>query len=655
MAQAGVPGSFKAQLTNTSASLTVGQFVSLPNTPGNVGVCISGGGSRSLSAGMGELRGLSALQLNGQSLLSQTRALSTVSGGSWVGVTFEFLPSGTSDAAYLNEYVADPGRLVPTATTGHSPAETLDELPAGNIGNSVNSDLFSIPALAVEAFLLYKILRTPLDFLWQTLMGAHILAPYGLYNPGRHALPASFFSWDAETLQSQVLDPNPQLKKEAAHLVASGQGHARRPFLICNTSMFLSEPTARFQPLAPVQSTAFMTGIVGSPTGTDANGRTPGGGGVTSFAFSSNPTAVASPGVTVGQQRQLSLTDIIGASSAAYADILRNQFVLWEQDPQQFLEVLKELAADIWDWIKKQFSHLDEVARLAVDVVEDVAEDVARSPEKLLEPRIGLASVEDVASLRADLQFLQELIPEYQYWPVAGVQPFPQTEPTGFADGGNLENSGINAMLSYSDVHNIIAFFNSATPIAAAGIGMIGADGKEVPDTRVIVTSDIPPLFGYQPYNPQTGYVLYKGHSNPTFPQGSNSQVFESRVLADVLQGLWAASGSGANSGSALYKQTLPVQDNLWFGVKGGRTVNVLWVCPNRDQGWFDLLSPDVQALLAPFSDPTTFNSFPHYGTFYTDLTAQEINLLASYTAWMVASPGNAQQFLSMYTTGGTP
>jgi hypothetical protein len=143
MAQAGVPGSFKAQFTETSGSLTVGQFDSLPNTPGNVGVCLSGGGSRALSGGMGELRAVSALQLNGQSLLSQTKALSTVSGGSWVGVTFEFLTSSTSDAAYLNEYVADPGRLVPTATPGHSPAETLDELPPGNIGNSVSSDLFS--------------------------------------------------------------------------------------------------------------------------------------------------------------------------------------------------------------------------------------------------------------------------------------------------------------------------------------------------------------------------------------------------------------------------------------------------------------------------------------------------------------------------------
>jgi hypothetical protein len=125
-----------------------------------------------------------------------------------------------------------------------------------------------------------------------------------------------------------------------------------------------------------VQATAFMSGIVGFPTGTDANGRTPGGGGVTSFAFSSNPTAVQGAGVTVDQQRQLSLTDIVGASSAFFADILRNQFVLWEQDPQQFLDTLKELADDLWDWIKKRFSHLDEVGRLA----EDVAEHVAKGP-----------------------------------------------------------------------------------------------------------------------------------------------------------------------------------------------------------------------------------------------------------------------------------
>src|ERR1700674_5191951 len=113
-----IAGNFQAELTSTASSLTVNQFVQLPDTPGNVGVCLSGGGSRALSAGMGQLRAMATLQQNGRSLLSQTKAISTVSGGSWLGVTFELLGGGTTDAAVLNDYVADPGSLVPTSTPG---------------------------------------------------------------------------------------------------------------------------------------------------------------------------------------------------------------------------------------------------------------------------------------------------------------------------------------------------------------------------------------------------------------------------------------------------------------------------------------------------------------------------------------------------------
>lgn len=627
-------GSFKAELIATAQSLTVDQFVSLPDTPGNVGVCLSGGGSRALSAGMGQLRALSALQLNGQSLLSQTKAVSTVSGGSWLGVTFEFLTAGTADDEYLNEYVADPGQLVPTETEGHSLAETLDELPEGNIGNAVDSDLFSVPALAVEAYILWKYLDVPPDFLWQALMGLHILAPYDLYNPGAGLQPTSLFSWDSSTLQSQVTGPNPALAGVTAHLIASGSGRTRRPFLICNTAMFLNEPGTKVQLLAPVQATAFQTGIVGSPTGTDANGRAPGGGGVTSFAFSSNPTQVQGTSVTAAQPRQWAVADIVGASSAAFADTLQNQIALWEQDPAQLLELLEELGKDIWGWLKGLLGIGDDLAALKGFLADPPA----------------AANTAELGRLKADLSALKDLIPQYQYWPVAGAQAWPQTQPTRFADGGSLENTGVNGMLSYSDVDNVIAFLNSSTAIAPGDFGMLDAGGNEVPGTRIIVTEDIPPLFGYQPYNPKKGYVLYEGDANPLFPQGKNSQVFESSLMAGLLQGLWKANGEGANTSATLYKQEkLAVQANPWFGVKGDRTVNVLWVYPNRDQTWFNLLSADVQALLAPFSDPRTLAYFPHYSTFDTDLTATQVNLLAHYTAWMVANGDNAPVFQGMY------
>ena len=46
-----------------------------------------------------------------------------------------------------------------------------------------------------------------------------------------------------------------------------------RPFLICNSAMFLQKPGSTLQLLAPVQITPFITGILGMPAGEDANGR----------------------------------------------------------------------------------------------------------------------------------------------------------------------------------------------------------------------------------------------------------------------------------------------------------------------------------------------------------------------------------------------
>lgn len=620
-------GMFVADLV--TGPLTVRRLVDR-ETPGNVGICLSGGGSRALTAGMGQLRGLEAL-----GLLGKTRAISTVSGGSWVGVTFEYLPAGTSDDAYLNEYVADPGRLVPSATPGHTPPETLDVLPAGNVGSSVATALFSVPALAVEAFLLFKLFHTPANFLWQALIGLHILKPYGLYDHGARFAPNSLFSWNEETLERDVTRGGTQLAGETAHLVAAGPGRAPRPYLLCNTAMFLVEPNTSFRLLAPVQSTPFFTGIVGAPTGTDANDRSPGGGGVTSFAFSSNPSAVAAPEVTVGQLRQWALVDAVGASSAAFAETLGNLFAQWTQKPDEFMDVLEMLFDDVMDWLGK---HL---GRIEADLVE--------LPARLLKQRLAARAPKLRTEIQGDLSLLTSLIPEYAYWPVAGVEPFPQTLPTQFADGGSLENTGVADLLAYTDVERVISFVNSDQALAAVPGGVVAADGSTAPDTGVLVSTQLPPLFGYQPYQQGVGYKLYAGDPHPASPESRNSQVFPADAFADLVRGLWQASGAGTNQKPAVFTQSLAVQANDWFGVAGNRTVTVLWVYTARVRDWYDALAPEVQALLGAFDDPKSFHAFPHYPTFDTDLSPTEVNLLASLTAWTVAADGNRAAFERLY------
>ncbi|MFL5258048.1 MAG: hypothetical protein ACJ8AI_35240, partial [Rhodopila sp.] len=219
------------------------------------------------SAGMGQLRALRKLTVNGRSLLAQVRALSVVSGGAWLGVPYVYLPPGApSDTAYLGPWIENQANLTP---------EMLAVLPAGNAGVPISSPMFSPRLLAVQALLLHTTLQVPPDRLWQTIVGLNILAEYGLYAPTLHLAPTDTFSFDAATVADEIIGQNPMLATEPIYTYANAAAsdRAHRPFLICNSAMFLSEAGHSLQLLAPVQTTPFITGIFGTPSGEDTNGR----------------------------------------------------------------------------------------------------------------------------------------------------------------------------------------------------------------------------------------------------------------------------------------------------------------------------------------------------------------------------------------------
>ena len=589
-------------------------------TPGNVGVCLSGGGSRACSAGMGQLRALKHLQANGKSLLSQVKAISTVSGGSWLGVPFTFLPSSVSDDEYLNEYVSDPGDLV--LSDGPSTAVTLDQLPAGNIGHGIASRRFSVPALAVQAFLLWKTKDTPANMLWQTLMGMHLLAPFGLYKGDDNGLPTSFFTVDSDSLEAIRRD-NSALRNVVGHRVASGTDRTSRPYLICNTAMFVDVAGVHGEPaLVPVQATPYFTGVVSHPeNATDTNLKLVGGGGVTSFAFNSELTGIDQEKVTVSQSRQWSITDIVGSSSAAFAGDLEEIL----QDPEKLLDHLVEHFEQGINWI---------MGHLGLSLPFDLSDD---TPDML--KRGFLRTMLHNFELDAG-----GIIPAYDYWPVRDASPQSDLNPTRFADGGNLENTGICGLLSYTDIDSVIAFVNSSVPMVAANRGVMDSDGNEIPDTKIKVDNQIPPLFGYQPYDDGSGYQLYPSDSD-SFE--SRSQVFDSNLFPDLLQQLWKNSGNeiaaGSNATPAICQQTLTTMQNDWFGIDAGRDLTVVWCYLNDVAEWRNALNSDVQKAVSELDD------FPNYKTFDTNLSETQINLLASLTAWSVGNAANRSTFTSLF------
>jgi hypothetical protein len=592
MAAPAVSGSFFANVYATAGTqqpLTVSQFIASPK-PGNVAVCLSGGGSRALSAGMGQLNALQTLHRTpNATLLSQVKALSTVSGGSWVGVPFVYLPTSTTDENYLGGLYIRPNQLT---------LQGLGTFPAGCIGAQITTD-FTIEDMFVQALLLH-LEGVPTNMLWQTIIGLQLLSPYGSFPVANSAdTPNSFFTYNQDTL-SAILSRNPALRQEMASLVSTEP----RPYLVCNTALFVD--SAGQSVLAPVQATSFMTGVVSEPpNATDANGFQVGGGGVSSFAFNSVPTAFETPSVTVQQQRQWALVDSVGSSSAAFAATLRQLASSFAIAPERIASLLRDRGPAAHNFLARRGLRMNaSPGRIALALAAHIAGDSS-----------------DLRKLAGDLQ---NLIPAYQYWPASNPPVNQPINTTQFADGGSLENSGIDAMLAYSDIQTIIAFTNTRTPLSIDQM------------SNIVVDDSLPPLFGYQPYAEGIGYAPYQGASNPSNPLFQKNQVFPSSMFQDLLDNLWSASGSGSYQNSPMYVQQLTTVANPWFNVTGGRQVTVLWVYLERVQAWYNQLSPDVQNFLGPFD--SMVNNFPHYSTLDTELSPTEINLLANLTAWVIVN-----------------
>ncbi|MEN9867861.1 MAG: hypothetical protein RL748_3451 [Pseudomonadota bacterium] len=667
--------------------------VTPPLTPGNVGLCLSGGGSRALCAGMGQMRGLQALSRNGRSLLSQIKAISTVSGGSWVGQTWSYLANpAIPDSAYLGPY------LPPATIT----ATDLAALPAGNLGNVCNNIRFSSPGVLVEAILLMKVHGVSPHLVWQVALGQQLLAPYGLYQSNAfNAMPASWFSFNAAS-QAAIVAKNPALPATCYFPADNANpGRGPRPFPICNMSMIVSVNGEQFA--APLQSTPYFTGVLGTPglhgvPALDSNQQVVGGGAISSFAFNSRLHSSLPPGhgtvATATQARSWTVMDMVGTSSAAIGAALWTVAEHFRENPGPLRSALENLYRhhpEHFDLLSKApatsatasttpaitgnhssllqraedvIHHVAEVVESAVkQVVGKVLHDVVHATESALseaEQLIIEPVWHEIEKFLADLPNPAHLIPQYQYWsPQHGQTIGANAKANDYADGGLLENTGLGGMLAYEDIDALIVFINSETAMVACECGIFDgtANNSWLPGTNVKVDSQVPPLFGYTYDDKKKGYVpltLNNAGGNPMV----NSQLFPAAAFADLLRLWWqAANTGGSNHAPATCLLTLQTVDNPWFGVKAGRQVKVLWSYLNPVQSWYEQLSAAVQPKVkntypewAKVFESKNMPAFPNYSTvFQTELSPSQVVLMSNLTAWCVADDANSAAYLSLF------
>jgi hypothetical protein len=176
----------------------------------NVGICISGGGTVSISAGIGYLRGLHQL-----GLLSNVRYLSGVSGGSWIGVPYTFLPPGRNIETLLGaELLDDPD-------ASHLTRDKLTKLNHQSLNYQITK------ADAVRDALNLMIDKVPTSEAFSEALGEIFLGPNGLYDRNYK----KYFTLNRKSLK-KILDNNPDLDENQFYLAAED-----RPFLIANATM----------------------------------------------------------------------------------------------------------------------------------------------------------------------------------------------------------------------------------------------------------------------------------------------------------------------------------------------------------------------------------------------------------------------------------
>ncbi len=238
---------------------------------------------------------------------------------------------------------------------------------------------------------------------------------------------------------------------------------------------------------------------------------------------------------------------------------------------------------------------------------------------------------------------LEGLTPTSDYWaPTTSGTQQPPAADTFFGDGGNLEDLGFLPLLQRG-VRNIIVFLNTATPLDTSYVW-----SSSNPPTADQVDSDLTQLFGY----PSSAVPLTAG--------GPTDQVFLQSDFGPLVHALPARKLAG----QTVYAQsTLTVQENGWWGIPGGGTVNVLWVYNDMVDAWRTQLELEIRGAL-DLGHLGPFAHFPNYRTLNQDLppwsltllTTEQVNLLANLSAWNITENLSVfRSFLGMSSDRSAP
>jgi hypothetical protein len=263
------------------------------------GIAFSGGGTRSATASLGELRALHKL-----GWLPLARHISANSGGSWAAVPYTYLPSSIDDESFLGSYV---------------PPDALNDQTL----KPATPDPSALGTAIHNASTIDKILELGRgDEAYADIVGSIFLKPFGLDDNEK------FFTFHAAALKENLAG-NPNLSADDFYIVEK----LNRPYLIVTGVMIAQQRSSDSKEYFPIEMTPVYTGVRARfEFEKDEETVVVGGGYVESFGYDSyepgggmvdDRWTVRLSGLLgrgdkpIGDRYRFTLADVIGTSSAA--------------------------------------------------------------------------------------------------------------------------------------------------------------------------------------------------------------------------------------------------------------------------------------------------------------------------------------------------
>ncbi|WP_371396633.1 hypothetical protein [Fretibacter rubidus] len=531
----------------------------------DLGLAVSGGGTRSMSHSLGYFRALRDM-----GIMDKIRYIGAISGGSWISTPYCYLPHNISDHEYLGDDV-ETRQLKPEFIRNDDESAILPrQIARSEILRSVGVNLLtsivgrslSLPTIP---FLGIQFSLDDVTEIWNRIISELYLDDIGLGGD-------QYACWTDKQVKG-ILKRNQNIfgksKLERNDFVTYTRD---RPYLCINGAMnqdsylIRDDRDEKFRPLGlrsweHYEFTPYYSGIHRHSRG---KGKLNVGGGYKENIGMDTLGGLATPqSVKVSPGRvnhRFSLQDIMGISGAAPAYILQN--ITRFAGKQNLANTLR----NEWGGITALDGSFD------------------------------------------NNRGVMKIFPKMRDWPVQYFAK-PVTVERFFGDGGYVDNYGIIPLLKRK-VRKIIVLINTDIAIDGTLDQMMKGEG---------VDSFILTLFGQatgrKPTLTSPSNQLQPGR----FFGRENGQVFDNAQLKSTLEGLIKnrAPNRNAHNGPIFHRAEYVTCDNEFYGVEAGHHCQILWMYNDLNLDWCKAL-PDETAAMIRSPDHKNLGTFPHFSTFLT-------------------------------------